>query len=214
MHFDALLLSRLQFGITLSSLVVFSSLALGLAGYVAVLEGLWLTTRTEAFLTLRGLWTKAFLAALVVAAPAAGLAATTHATAATWTAATHDFPFRAAQLALSAVLATALAVGAVSAVRLRKDVRDVESGLALKMAIGMFVICAPLELAVSDVSWSRPQLIIGIASAAAVLGLWGGLLCWRGAPERSRPFLVACILMSPASVLTPIAEWSGGGLPH
>jgi len=209
MHFDALLLSRLQSGSVVALPVVFASLALGLAGYVAVLEGLWLTTRTEAFLNLRGLWAKAFLAVFAVALLAAGLGAVAG-SGPTWAATASGSPYRPAQLVVSAFLASALAVGAFSAARLWKDPKEVESCLALKMAIGMLVICAPMEIAMGD--GMRPRLIIGVATAALLLGLWGGLLIWRGAPERSRPFLAACVLMGPLAVLMPIAEWVGGGL--
>jgi cytochrome bd-type quinol oxidase subunit 1 len=209
MHFDALLLSRPQFGLAAVLLVVFSSLALGFAGYVAVLEGLWLTTRTEAFLKLRSLWSRAFLTALGIAMLAAALTAAVGATAPTWAAALGGHPSRPVQLVVSALLATALAVGAVSAARLWKTPEDVESCLALKMATGMLVICGPLEIALGD--GMRPRLVIGVALAASLLGLWGGLLCWRGAPERSRLFLGACILMGPLAVLTPAAEWLGDG---
>ncbi|HEV2530261.1 cytochrome ubiquinol oxidase subunit I [Phenylobacterium sp.] len=209
MHFDALLLSRPQFGVPVLLLIVFSSLALGLAGYVAVLEGLWLTTRTDAFLKLRSLWSRTFLVVFGIAALAVGLDVAAGASAPTWAAATNGFPARPAQLIVSALLSTALAVGAVSAARLWKGPDDVESCLALRMASGMLVICGPLEVALGD--GARPRLIIGLALAAGLLGLWGGLLCWRGSPERSRLFLSAFVLMGPLAVLTPVAEWLGDG---
>jgi cytochrome bd-type quinol oxidase subunit 1 len=209
MHFDALLLSRPPFGLTLLLLIVFSSLSLGLAGYVAVLEGLWLTTRTEAFLKLRSLWTRVLLTAFGIAVLAAGISAAAGISGATWAAAVSGAPARPAQLVVSALLATALAVGAVSAARLWTSPDDAESCLALRMATGMLVICAPLEIALGE--GLRPRLIVGLALAAGLVGLWGGLLCWRGSPERSRLFLAACVLMGPLAVLTPIAEWLGGG---
>ena len=41
---DALLLARIQFGFTVSFHIVFPGLTIGLASYLAVLEGLWLKT--------------------------------------------------------------------------------------------------------------------------------------------------------------------------
>ena len=45
---DALLLARIQFGFTISFHIVFPSLTIGLASYLAVLEGLWLRTGRQA----------------------------------------------------------------------------------------------------------------------------------------------------------------------
>jgi cytochrome d ubiquinol oxidase subunit I len=42
MGLDALLLSRLQFAFTIGWHIVFPSFTIGLASYLAVLEGLWL----------------------------------------------------------------------------------------------------------------------------------------------------------------------------
>jgi cytochrome d ubiquinol oxidase subunit I len=212
MPFDPLPLSRPEFGFTMALQIVFASLAVGLASYVAVLEGLWLTTGTEAFQKLRSLWTKVLLAALLLAVAAAAVGAASGLGAA-WANAADGFPYRPAQLVVSAVLATALVVGAVSAARLMRDAGDVPSCLALRMAIGMFVICAPLELALGDGASSRPRLVIGLAAAVALLGAWGAWLCWRGAPERSRLFLAGCILMGPVGLLAPIAEWLSAGRP-
>src|SRR3978361_1681779 len=60
MHFDALLLSRLQFGFTIAFHIIFPSFTIGLASFLAVLEGLWLTTKNEAFKTLYLFWVKIF----------------------------------------------------------------------------------------------------------------------------------------------------------
>ena len=206
MPLDAPTLSRLPLGLLVAVMVASASFALGLTGYVAVLEGLWRATRTEAFLRLRRFWAGALLIALAFAALAMAAGAATGALGPAAAAAMDRFPYRPAQLTVSALLATALAVGAVSAARLRREPDEIDSCLALKMAIGMFAICAPLEIAVSD--GLRPELILGVAAAAAVLGVWGGLLCWRGAPERSRLFLAACMLMGPVALITPLAEWS------
>lgn len=58
--FDALLLSRLQFAFTIAFHILFPAFTIGLAAYLAVLEGLWLKTRNEAFKTLYLFWVKIF----------------------------------------------------------------------------------------------------------------------------------------------------------
>jgi cytochrome d ubiquinol oxidase subunit I len=60
MEFDALLLSRLQFAFTIAFHIIFPSFTIGLASYLAVLEGLWLATRNETFKTLYLFWVKIF----------------------------------------------------------------------------------------------------------------------------------------------------------
>ncbi|WP_122467872.1 cytochrome ubiquinol oxidase subunit I [Brevundimonas lutea] len=60
MEFDALLLSRLQFAFTVAFHILFPAFTIGLAAFLAVLEGLWLTTRREAFKTLYLFWVKIF----------------------------------------------------------------------------------------------------------------------------------------------------------
>lgn len=42
---NALLLTRIQFGFTVSFHIVFPALTIGLANYLAVLEGAWLRTK-------------------------------------------------------------------------------------------------------------------------------------------------------------------------
>ena len=44
---DALELGRLQFAFTISFHIIFPAISIGLASYLAVLEGLWLKTRRE-----------------------------------------------------------------------------------------------------------------------------------------------------------------------
>lgn len=60
MDADALLLSRLQFAFTVSFHIIFPAFTIGLAAFLAVLEGLWLKTRNEAFKTLYLFWVKIF----------------------------------------------------------------------------------------------------------------------------------------------------------
>src|SRR6201996_4033376 len=60
MPFDAVLLSRLQFAFVVAFHILFPAFTIGLASYLAVLEGLWLTTRREVFKTLYLFWVKVF----------------------------------------------------------------------------------------------------------------------------------------------------------
>jgi cytochrome d ubiquinol oxidase subunit I len=60
MTLDALMLSRLQFAFTLAFHIIYPSFSIGLASFLAVLEGLWLATRREAFQRLYLFWLKVF----------------------------------------------------------------------------------------------------------------------------------------------------------
>src|SRR5437868_8007408 len=56
----ALLLARAQFAFTVSFHFIFPSFTIGLASYLAVLEGLWLRTSEERFINLFRYWLKIF----------------------------------------------------------------------------------------------------------------------------------------------------------
>lgn len=58
--FDALLLARIQFAFTVSFHFIFPALTIGLASYLAVLEGLWLWTGKSVYLDLFRYWIKIF----------------------------------------------------------------------------------------------------------------------------------------------------------
>jgi cytochrome d ubiquinol oxidase subunit I len=60
MDFDALIAARLQFAFTIAFHIIFPSFTIGLASFLAVLEGLWLFTKKEAFKTLYLFWIKIF----------------------------------------------------------------------------------------------------------------------------------------------------------
>lgn len=60
---DALLLARIQFGFTMAFHIIFPAFTIGLASYLAVLEGLWLWTEREVFLNLFKYWLKIFAVA-------------------------------------------------------------------------------------------------------------------------------------------------------
>jgi cytochrome d ubiquinol oxidase subunit I len=57
---DALFLARLQFGFTVSFHFIFPAFSIGLASYLAVLEGLWLKTGKALYLDLYKYWLKIF----------------------------------------------------------------------------------------------------------------------------------------------------------
>lgn len=63
MEFSAVDLARFQFAFTVSFHIIFPSFTIGLASYLLVLEGLWLTTRREIYLTLFKYWLKIFAVA-------------------------------------------------------------------------------------------------------------------------------------------------------
>ena len=60
MHETALLLARLQFAFTVSFHFLFPPFTIGLAAYLAVLEGLWLKTGKPLYLDLFRYWLKIF----------------------------------------------------------------------------------------------------------------------------------------------------------
>ncbi len=60
MEWDALTLSRLQFAFTISFHIIFPSFSIGLASYLAVLEGLWLRSGNDKYLRLYDYWVKIF----------------------------------------------------------------------------------------------------------------------------------------------------------
>jgi cytochrome d ubiquinol oxidase subunit I len=57
---DPLTLARLQFAFTVSFHIVFPAISIGLASYLAVLEGLWLVTGRAVYLDLFNYWKKIF----------------------------------------------------------------------------------------------------------------------------------------------------------
>lgn len=64
--FDALLLARIQFAFTISFHILFPALTIGLASYLAVLEGAWLYTKQEIYRDLFHFWLKIFAVAFAM----------------------------------------------------------------------------------------------------------------------------------------------------
>ncbi|MFC7048356.1 cytochrome ubiquinol oxidase subunit I [Emcibacter nanhaiensis] len=58
--FDATMLARVQFAFTVAFHIVFPAFTIGLASYLAVLEGLWLYTGRDAYIRLFRYWMKIF----------------------------------------------------------------------------------------------------------------------------------------------------------
>ena len=63
---DALLLARIQFAFTISFHFIFPAFSIGLASYLAVLNGLWLKTKKPLYLDLFKYWTKIFAVAFAM----------------------------------------------------------------------------------------------------------------------------------------------------
>ena len=63
---DAELLARLQFAFTISFHIIFPAFSIGLASYLAVLEGLWLATKNQTYLALFDFWKTIFAIAFAM----------------------------------------------------------------------------------------------------------------------------------------------------
>lgn len=57
---DAFILARIQFAFTVSFHIIFPAITIGLASYLAVLEGLWLKTKNSVWRSLYHFWVKIF----------------------------------------------------------------------------------------------------------------------------------------------------------
>lgn len=57
---EALELARIQFGFTISFHIIFPAITIGLASYLAVLEGMWLWKKDPVYQTLYHFWSKVF----------------------------------------------------------------------------------------------------------------------------------------------------------
>jgi cytochrome bd ubiquinol oxidase subunit I len=59
-EFDAVVLSRIQFAYTMAFHIFFPAFTIGLASYLCVLEGLWLLTKRQSYLSLYRFWLRIF----------------------------------------------------------------------------------------------------------------------------------------------------------
>jgi cytochrome d ubiquinol oxidase subunit I len=260
MDLDALILSRLQFAFTLAFHIIFPAFTIGLASFLAVLEGLWLLGRGDVFRRLYLFWLKIFAISFsmgvvsgvvmsyqigtnwsafsALASPVIGplfafevltaffleasflgvmlfgwkkvgrglhfaatvLVAVGTVTSAFWIISANSwmqhptgfqqladgslratswmqvifsptFPERLAHMVLAAYLTTALVVAGASAWRLLKTGPEDETRIALKMAIGMFALVAPLQVVVGDLSGDEVRLVQP-AKLAAIEAFW------------------------------------------
>ena len=57
---DAFHLARIQFAFTVSFHIIFPAITIGLASYLAVLEGLWLKSKNPTWRSLYHFWSKIF----------------------------------------------------------------------------------------------------------------------------------------------------------
>jgi cytochrome d ubiquinol oxidase subunit I len=60
MTLDAALLARIQFAFTVSFHIIFPTISIGLALYLAIVEGLWLRTKDEVYLQIYKFWLNIF----------------------------------------------------------------------------------------------------------------------------------------------------------
>src|SRR5690349_10052630 len=60
MDLDPVLLSRMQFAFVMSFHILFPAFTIGLASYIAVLEGCWLLTGNDVYVRLSRFWTRIF----------------------------------------------------------------------------------------------------------------------------------------------------------
>jgi cytochrome d ubiquinol oxidase subunit I len=81
------------------------------------------------------------------------------------------FPVRYAHMVLAAYLSTALVVAGASAWQLLRRPAQPESRIALRMAIGMFALVAPLQLLVGDAS-GKLVTRLQPSKLAAIEGFW------------------------------------------
>ncbi|RAH96283.1 cytochrome ubiquinol oxidase subunit I [Acuticoccus sediminis] len=63
---DAVMLARIQFGFTIAFHFVFPAFTIGLSSFLAVLNGMWLWTRDDAYLQLWKFWVKIFAVAFAM----------------------------------------------------------------------------------------------------------------------------------------------------
>jgi len=64
--FDAVLLARIQFAFTISFHIIFPAFTIGLASFLAMVEGLWLYTKRDVYLSIFKYWLKIFAVAFAM----------------------------------------------------------------------------------------------------------------------------------------------------
>jgi cytochrome bd-type quinol oxidase subunit 1 len=66
---SALELARIQFGFTVSFHIIFPAITIGLASYLAVLEGLWLWRKDTVYRSLYHFWSRIFAVNFAMSSP-------------------------------------------------------------------------------------------------------------------------------------------------
>jgi cytochrome d ubiquinol oxidase subunit I len=66
MNLDAAMLARVQFAFTVSFHIIFPTTSIGLAMFLAVMEGLWLKTKDTVYLQIYRFWLSVFAMAFGV----------------------------------------------------------------------------------------------------------------------------------------------------
>ena len=66
MSLDPALLARIQFGFTVSFHIIFPTMSIGLAAFLAIIEGLWLKTKDPLYLQIYRFWLGIFAMAFGV----------------------------------------------------------------------------------------------------------------------------------------------------
>jgi cytochrome d ubiquinol oxidase subunit I len=66
MNLDAAMLARVQFAFTVSFHIIFPTISIGLAMFLAVMEGLWLKTKDPVYLQIYRFWLGIFAMAFGV----------------------------------------------------------------------------------------------------------------------------------------------------
>ena len=57
---DSTLLSRIQFGFTMTAHIIYPSISIGIVTFLVIFEGLYLLTRNKIYLAICKFWTKIF----------------------------------------------------------------------------------------------------------------------------------------------------------
>lgn len=165
---DMLLLARLQFAFTIAFHIIFSSFTIGLASYLALLEGLWLKTGQDVFMRLYRFWIEIFAVSFGMGVVSGMVISTFWILAAnSWmhTPAGYElkdgifyatdwlqvifnpsFPYRLTHMMLAAYLTTSLVVAAVASWHLLKGTHRQAALIMLKMSVAFLVVVVLLQI--------------------------------------------------------------------
>jgi len=169
--FDPLLLARFQFAFTVSAHIIFPAFTIGLASYLAVLEGLWLWTKNDAYKKVFDYW-KVIFAVVFGMGVVSGIVMS-YQFGTNWSV----FSDKTGPV-LAAYLTTALVVGGVGAFHLLRNRADKGARIMFSMAMWMALIVAPLQIVAGDFH----GLNTVEHQPAKVAAMEGHYENWQGAP--------------------------------